>query len=381
MPFQIISGDIKTVSCDARVEPFLSRAGIEEVKIRPIKGADRYCKFDKLWTLSTNKYCSRQEPGGCKYIIRTSVPREGASLSDPDVIRHCYRSALEIVQDLGLKSVAFPLIGSADEEGSKELALQIAAEEIRNFLNYNEETSILLVVRDKQNFLPNKRMRLELYEYIHRIEEQERRKQEREWNAVQMASTESFPAITDEDVEEERRKRPSAAVEYFEVDAPNYSKADGVFHPKKPKKETGLSETESAPRAKRPGLILPFSFFKSEREIVLDESFSQMLFRKIDEKGFKKDSDFYKKANITKQTFSKMKAPDYHPKKTTAVAAAIALELPLDGTNELLMKAGYCLSHSLRFDMIVEYFISEKIYDVDMINIFLFDYDQPLLGG
>ena len=75
-----------------------------------------------------------------------------------------------------------------------------------------------------------------------------------------------------------------------------------------------------------------------------------------------------------------MKAPDYHPKKTTAVAAAIALELPLDRTNELLMKAGYCLSHSLYFDMIVEYFILKKIYDVDTINISLFDYDQPLLG-
>ena len=76
-----------------------------------------------------------------------------------------------------------------------------------------------------------------------------------------------------------------------------------------------------------------------------------------------------------------MKSPDYHPKKTTAVAAAIALELSLDGTNELLMKAGYCLSRSLRFDIIVEYFISEKIYDIDQINISLFDYDQPLLGG
>ena len=76
-----------------------------------------------------------------------------------------------------------------------------------------------------------------------------------------------------------------------------------------------------------------------------------------------------------------MKAADYHPKKTTAVAAAIALELSLNGTYELLTNAGYCLSHNLRFDIIVECFISEKNYDVDQINTSLFYYDQPLLGG
>ena len=398
MPFQIISGDIQTSYGEARVEPFPDRTGASEAQIHPLRGLDQAREYDEIGTVCISEYSlTRAGQGDCRYVIKTPVPDDAASLSDPDIIRHCYRSALQIVRDFGLKSVAFPLIGVTGNDSSKELALHIAAEEIRSFLNENDDTDILLVIRDKLNFMPDVRVRSGLSEYIHGIEERERRKREREWNAVHMASTESFPAITEEEPDEDwsiQLPRPSGFSEA--LDSPEASgfpgtlgspetvdaergKTTAVFHPQKPgRKEAG----PAAPQAGRRKIIFPFSHFsRSEREIALDESFSQMLFRKIDEKGFRKDSDFYKKANITKQTFSKMKAPDYHPKKTTAVAAAIALELSLDGTNELLMKAGYCLSHSLYFDMIVEYFILKRIYDVDTINISLFDYDQPLLGG
>lgn len=377
MPFQIVEGNIKTSSSEVRVEPFRDLSGTEKAQLYPLNGIVQYGEYDRLDTVSISEYSlspSRQRD--CRYVIRTPVPYETASLREPDVVRHCYKSALQIVHAHGLRSVAFPLIESGDGESSKELALQIAAEEIRRFLNDNEDRDILLVIDDKLNFLPDRQVRSELSRFIYDIEVQEQRKQEREWSAVQMASTESFPAITEESIEEERKKHPPQLLEYPLTCIAYDSKTDGAFLSQKPPKEA-----RPASDAKKPGLIFPFSLDKSERKTVLDESFSQMLFRKIDEKGFKKDSDFYKKANITKQTFSKMKSPDYHPKKTTAVAAAIALELSLDGTNELLMKAGYCLSRSLRFDIIVEYFISEKIYDIDQINISLFDYDQPLLGG
>lgn len=374
MPFRIVEGSIKTASSEVRVEPYLDRSGAAKVQFRPLNDIDLYGEYDRLDTVSISEYSltpARQRD--CRYVIRTPVPCGENSLSDPDAVRYCYKSALQIVHDLGLRSVAFPLIGVADGEKSKELALQIAAEEIRRFLNDNEDTDILLVIHDKKNFLPDREVHSALSKFIYNIEVREQRRQEREWNAVQMASTESFPAITDNDY---GLTMPAGGLDEPETSAPNFSEADEEFYTTKPSKEA-----RPAPKAKKPGRILPFSLGKSERKIVLDESFSQMLFRKIEEKGFQKDSDFYKKANITKQTFSKMKSPDYHPKKTTAVAAAIALELSLDGTNELLMKAGYCLSHSLRFDIIVEYFISEKIYDIDQINISLFDYDQPLLGG
>ncbi|MBR5932334.1 MAG: NAD(P)H-dependent oxidoreductase [Lachnospiraceae bacterium] len=148
-----------------------------------------------------------------------------------------------------------------------------------------------------------------------------------------------------------------------------------------------LRETESAyapmlqeARQARPAGVYGHAVADS-MAFELDESFSDYLFRKIDERGMK-DSDCYKKANVSKQIFSNIKSnPEYIPSKTTILAFAIALQMDLEETKDLLERAGYALSHSSKLDVIVEFFIKNKKYDLFEINNTLFQYDQKLLGS
>ena len=118
----------------------------------------------------------------------------------------------------------------------------------------------------------------------------------------------------------------------------------------------------------------------SERLDHLDESFAQTVLRLIDERGLR-DATVYKRANMSRQLFAKIRRDDdYRPTKKTACALAFALRLSYEDALALLSRAGFTLSHSSKFDVIVEYCLLSDIHDVNQVNMVLYEFDQQLLG-
>ena len=249
---------------------------------------------------------------------------------EEELLRSCYQKSLRLAQEHSCKSVAFPLISSGVYGYPKDQALRIATDTIRDFLIKNTDESdilVYIVVFDKTSFKISGKLYAGITEYI-----------------------DDNYAFAHSD----RRHRRIAQIE-----------SSRVF-------EEPLMDCMCAP--KEIGSL-------EDALDMIDESFAAMVLRKIDEKGMT-DPECYKKANLDRKLFSKLrKDSNYRPKKQTALALAIALELPLEETKELLMKAGYALSHSDKGDIIVEYFILNNMYDIFDINAALYSFDQVPLGG
>ena len=274
----------------------------------------------------------------CRYVIHTVGPVwKGGANGEEEKLKACYRNSLELAKKNGCETAAFPLISAGAYGYPREQALQIAVSEISRFLLSNEML-VYIVVFDKDSFCVSRKLVRDIAEYIDEC-----------YVEAHFAgnSTRLF-TYPMRDTDEERSAPVGATPTVFRA-----------AHP-------AAKESASSDLTDMIGQ--------------LDESFSQMLLRKIDEKGLT-DAECYKKANVDRKLFSKIRInPQYKPKKTTAIAFAVALELSLDETKELLMKAGYALSHSSKFDVIIEYFIQKRIYDVFLINEALFEFDQVLLG-
>ena len=266
----------------------------------------------------------------CRYVIHTVGPVwQGGGHGEREQLASCYRVSLALAKDRGCGTVAFPLIASGSFGYPKDQALRVAVDAIGEFLLRNDMT-VYLVIFGREAFQISGRLFADIAEYI----------------------DDHYVDTHTDYLRESRRRMGSPA-------SPFCAASKVPEFPEAPMAASDLDDLLTR----------------------LDAGFSETLLKLIDRSG-KKDSEIYKCANVDRKLFSKIRNnPDYKPSKSTALAFAIALELDLDETRDLIGRAGYALSASSKFDVIIEYFIRRKNYDIFEINEALFAFDQSLLGA
>ena len=361
MPVQIVRNDITKMQVDAIVNAanrYLKGGSGVNGMIHRAAGPQL---LEECLTLGGCQTGQAKITGGyrlpCKYVIHTVGPVwQGGAFNEKELLASCYTNALSLAKEKGCASVAFPLISSGVFGYPKAQAMRVAMEAIGAFLlGEEEDMMVYLVVFGKEGLKAGEKFFADIEEFIddHYVETHvDRRREAQRANLLHSIAAKESPAPG---AREFKRKAAASQKREFPCQLP------GAFD--------GLTAGMGADRS------------LDEMLDCLDESFSEMVMRKIAEKGMK-NAMCYKKANIDKKLFSKIRNDiHYRPKKTTALAFAVALELDLAETKELLEKAGLALSHSDKFDVIVEYFILKKQYNIFEINETLFAYDQVLLGG
>ena len=341
MPLQILRQDITKMRVDAIVnttnEEMIGYSGVD-LAIHTIAGAELDAECAKLAPLGLGQAKLSGAYGlPCKCVIHTSGPVwRGGLVGESIILRSCYIESLKLAVKSGCRSVAFPLISSGVYGYPKDQVLKFAIQTITEFL-FDHELTVYLCVFDKESYSFSQKLFSDIQEFINDeyVDEHD----------------EDFYENFDDSIDE----MPMAKC----IQAPMC--ADAMMPCKR--------ETSS-------------DAGKSLREYMkqMDRSFQEMLFDLIDESGMT-DVECYKKANVDKRTFSKIKSnKDYKPSKQTVIAFAISLQLDMDTTQELLATAGFTLSRSKVFDKIIRYFIHNSNYDIFEINEALFEFDQQLLG-
>ena len=357
MPLHIIRNDITCMPVDAVVnatDTSLSGAGGVDAAIHRAAGPALAEACAALGGCKTG--CAKITPGfalPARYIIHTVGPLwDGETQDAPALLASCYRSALQLAKAHGCASIAFPLIGSGTFGCPKALALQTAIHAIGAFL-LEDEMLVYLVVFDTAAYRLSEQLFADIASYI----------DDRYAAEAACESAAQYSA---------RRPRQARC-----GNAPLPPSSAPVLRCVENDAQTAPKET-----AKRKNCTAPSPDVSLDALLArLDESFSEMLLRKIDERGMT-DAQCYKKANIDRKLFSKIRSdPLYRPSKATAIAFCLALELPLPEMRQMLEKAGFALSHASKFDLIVEYFVSRGNYSVFEINEALFAFDQSLIGA
>ena len=352
MPLQIIREDITKMKVDAIVNTTNEEmVGYSGVDLAVHEGAgpmlDIECAAIAPLGLGQAKITKGYNLDA-RYIIHTSGPIwQGGLVGESILLKSCYVESLKLAVANHCRSVAFPLISSGAYGYPKDQVLKFAIQVITEFL-YDHELMVYLCVFDRTSYEFSKTLFSEISKAIDEyIEERDEEciAEFEEFDALEMCLCEER-SCADYDGSEDFGAFPPPVFAARPV--PTGSIGNKTLH---------------------------------EYMLAMDKSFAYKLFDLIDERGMT-DVECYKKANVDKKTFSKIKCnPDtYKPSKQTAVAFAIALNLNLDETQDLLASAGLTLSRSFKFDKIIRYFIQKEIYDIFLINEALFEFDQVLLG-
>lgn len=350
MPLQLLYGDITKIECDAIVNAanrsLLGGGGVDGA-IHRAAGPELLAECRTLGGCETGQ--AKLTKGyrlPARYVIHTVGPVwQGGNAGEPALLRSCYQTALELAAAHGIRSIAFPLISAGVYGYPKQAAQTVAVQTISAFLGSHDMDVFLVLfggADERKSWYP-------------------------ELCRLLRSPADHFCAAAD-----------------FAAPAASQNAAPKLFSGLFRKAEKAVSAEPAAFCGAAP--VCEEETYTPSPDLARalnepDESFTQMLLRKIDERGIS-DAECYKKANIDRKLFSKIRSDlHYRPKKTTALAFAIALELSPDETAELLRKAGYALSRSTPFDIIVSHYIEEGNYHIHEINEALFAFDQMLIGA
>lgn len=333
MPFEIIRADITTLDVDAIVNAAknnLQGGGGVDGAIHDAAGPLLLKECKSLGGCKTgDAKLTKGYDLKARYVIHTVGPVwQGGVRAEEKLLRSCYRKSLNLAVAKGLETIAFPLISAGIYGYPKDLALKVAVSEIADFLS-EHELMVFLVIYDRESY--------EISEKLY-------------------AKVQAF--IDEHLVIEELDERRCEIVTINRADEIKVRYSTRSFDPS-PKAPRGLADVLSE----------------------IEDTFSEQLLRLIDQKGMT-DVQAYKQANVNRKLFSKIRNDRYYkPSKATAMAFAVALQLNLDETKDILLKAGYALSPSSKFDMIIRYFIEQGNPNIYEINETLFAFDQPLIGA
>ena len=380
MPLQIIRQDITKMQVDAIVnttnEEKIGYSGVDlAIHTAAGIGLDRECA-----TLPPLGLGQAQITGGydlpCKYVIHTSGPiwRNGL-MGESAILRSCYLESLKLAVKHGCQTVALPLISSGVYGYPKDQVLKFAIQVITEFL-YQNELTVYLCVFDKQSYTFSRRLFFDIMAFI-----DDDYAEKREYKALLDPAPAHNYVPSTPSAEPPRPIQPPPSKERKErmerMERMERRKTAFSCQYSRPTVEPCVACPAPADEQPNSARGKTLKDYLSE----MDKSFQETLFDLIDKRGMT-DVECYKKANVDKRVFSKIKSnKDYRPSKQTAVAFAISLRLNLDETQHLLSTAGLTLSKSTVFDKIIRYFIHKRIYDIFEINEALFEFDQALLGS